>query len=66
VDIVINNYWLNIMNYEDHNTHLSKSQYNKKSKEWTKFLKQNTLKKFVKSELGLSTKEFETLSNDRS
>ena len=54
------------MNYEDHNTHLSKSQYNKKSKEWTKFLKQNTLKKFVKSELGLSTKEFETLSNDRS
>ena len=66
MDIVINKHWLNIANHKDHNTHLTKSEYNRKSKEWTKFLKQNTLLKFAKSELGLSTKVFHTLSNDRS
>jgi hypothetical protein len=66
MDIVINPDWLNIANHQDHNTHLTKSQYNKKDKDWTKFLKQNTLLMFVKSELGLSTKVFDTLSNDRS
>ncbi len=63
MDIVINRHWLNIMNHEDHNTHLTKSEYKKKRKEWEKFLKQNTFLNFAKSELRIIPKEFKTIYN---
>jgi hypothetical protein len=65
MDIVINSFWFNIMDYNMHKTYLTVSQYNKKKSKWANILKKNTLLSFAKSELGLNTKEFITLNNSR-
>ncbi len=46
-DIIINHHWLNIMNYKDHNSHLSKSEYNKKEKLWNKCLLKHTVDFYI-------------------
>ena len=55
-DIVINPHWGNIMNYEDNNTHLKKSVYNKAVKEWTEYLKEMSFDNYVEVH-GLATKK---------
>ena len=62
--IVINNHWLNIMNYPDYHSHLSIKEYDKASRGWSIFLKRNTLLKFVKSELNLTTIDFKDVINN--
>lgn len=51
MNIVINPYWLNIMNYQDHNNHLSKSEYNRKSKEWPKLRNTHTIDNYIRKQL---------------
>ena len=34
INIVINPHWLNIMNWKDHNNHLSIEEYREKTKAW--------------------------------
>lgn len=62
-NIIINEYWYNMMNREDYHDNLSNSEYRKKEAEWIKFLKKNTLLVFVKNKLNLSTSKFKQVSN---
>lgn len=62
-NIVINDYWYNMMNHEDYHANLSDSEYRKKEAEWIKFLAKNTLLSFVKNKLNLSVKKFRSVSN---
>ena len=62
-NIIINEYWYNMMNREDYHDNLSDSEYRKKEAEWIKFLKKNTLLTFVKNKLNLSTNEYKQVSN---
>jgi len=48
MDLVINPYWLNPMDYLIHNSHLSKSDFNKKSKQWREFRRNFTIDHFIK------------------
>ena len=49
LNIVINPHWRNIMNYEDHNKHLTKEEYKLKSKEWKRILKLCTFDAFIEA-----------------
>jgi hypothetical protein len=49
--VVINDHWLNIMNHENHHTHLSKEEYKAKEKMWRKFLKSRSPYWFLKEHL---------------
>ena len=46
-NIVINPHWLNGMNYEDHNTHLTREDYIHKLKIWNKYLRNWTFDTFI-------------------
>ena len=56
INITINPHWLNIMNWQDHNNHLSIEEYHNKKKQWTKTLRQWNIDKFI-SEILKGTKE---------
>lgn len=62
-NIIINDYWCNMMNHRDYHSNLTDLQYENKNKEWIKFLKKNTLLSFVKNKLNLSTSKFKQVSN---
>lgn len=62
-NIIIHDYWYNMMNRENYHENLSDSKYRKKEAEWIKFLQKNTLLSFVKNKLKLSTSEFKQVSN---
>ena len=47
MNIIINPHWLNIMNYDDHNSHISIDAYKTKSKTWSKILRQWNIDKFI-------------------
>lgn len=51
LNIVINPHWLNIMNYVNHNYHLSEKEYKQKEKEWKKILRQSSIDRFIYEEL---------------
>jgi hypothetical protein len=51
LNIVINEHWLNIMDYKNHHTHLGINDYKKVKKEWNKFLELYTIDKFILDEL---------------
>lgn len=56
INVVINPHWLNSMNWQDHNNHLSIAEYVNKEKEWNKIKKQWNIDKFI-SEILKGTKE---------
>lgn len=56
LNIIINPHWCNIMNYEDHNSHLSIDEYESKVKQWRKIKRQWNIDKFI-SEILKGTKE---------
>lgn len=47
INIIINPYWLNIMNWQDHNNHLSIGEYENKQKQWSKIKRQWNIDKFI-------------------
>lgn len=47
LNIVINPHWLNIMNWQDHNNHLSIGEYGNKEKQWNKIKRQWNIDKFI-------------------
>ena len=47
INIVINPHWLNIMNWKDHNNHLSIEEYRKKEQQWAKIRRQWNVDKFI-------------------
>jgi len=61
MNIVINKHWFNIMNYDDHNKHLTKTQYNNLSKKWKKFLILWNKDKFISEKLNGIKLEFKNL-----
>lgn len=47
INVVINPYWLNIMNWQDHNNHLSIGEYGNKEKQWNKIRRQWNVDRFI-------------------
>lgn len=47
INIVINPHWLNIMNWKDHNNHLSIEEYREKEQQWAKIRRQWNVDKFI-------------------
>ena len=47
INVVINSHWLNIMNWKDHNNHLSIVEYRNKEKQWNKIRRQWNIDKFI-------------------
>lgn len=47
INVVINPYWLNIMNWQDHNNHLSIGEYGNKEKQWNKIKRQWNVDRFI-------------------
>ena len=47
LNVVISPTWLNVMNFEDHNTHLTEVEYQKKVKQWSKIMRQWNIDKFI-------------------
>lgn len=56
INVTINPHWLNIMNWQDHNNHLSIGEYGNKEKQWNKIKRQWNIDKFI-SEIMKGTKE---------
>jgi hypothetical protein len=63
MNIIINKYWLNIMDFELFHKHLTKTQYNNLSKKWKKFLRLWNKDKFIFEKLNGLKLEFKCLSN---
>jgi hypothetical protein len=51
INVVINPHWLNIMNWQDHNNHLSIGEYGNKEKQWQKIKRQWNVDKFISEKL---------------
>ena len=47
INIVINPHWLYIMNWKDHNNHLSIEEYREKEQQWAKIRRQWNVDKFI-------------------
>ena len=62
LNLVVNPHWLMVMNYELHNSHLTKTEYNKKSKEWVKIRRQWNIAKFICDLLNGHKLDYVTLS----
>ena len=56
INVVINPHLLNIMNWQDHNNHLSIGEYSNKEKQWNKIKRQWNIDKFI-SEILKGAKE---------
>ena len=63
MNIVINKHWLNIMNYDNYHTHLTKTEYNNLSKKWKKILRLWNKDKFISEKLNGKKLEFKSLHN---
>lgn len=61
LDIVINPRWLNIMNWQDHNRHLSIGEYRNKKKQWAKIMRQWNVDKFISEVLRGRKERFRNL-----
>lgn len=46
LNIIINEHWLNMMNHNN-NEHLTKEEFKKKNKQWSKILKDWTFEKYI-------------------
>lgn len=51
LNIIINRHWLNIMDYKNHNYHLTKEEYDRHSKTWDRTLDRYTIDRFIEEEL---------------
>ena len=47
INVIINPHWLNLMNWQDHNNHLSIGEYGNKEKQWNKITRQWNIDKFI-------------------
>lgn len=63
LNIVINPSWLNVMNYKDHNTHLSFLEYTKKEKKWCKIKRMWNVDKYIHEVLKGYKEKYKTISN---
>ena len=61
LQILINNYWYNIMNFEIHKDIFDLEEYKKVSKEWNKFLEKNDMDFFIQKKLKISPLKFKNL-----
>jgi hypothetical protein len=51
INIIVNNNWLNIMDWENNNNHLSIEVYRNKVKQWRKIERQWNIDKFISEKL---------------
>ena len=61
LNIVINPHWLNIMNWQDHNKHLSIGEYRNKEQQWAKIRRQWNVDKFISEVLRGRKERFKNL-----
>lgn len=61
INIVINPHWLNIMNWKDHNNHLSIEEYREKEQQWAKIRRQWNVDKFISEVLRGRKERFRNL-----
>lgn len=61
INIVINPHWLNIMNWKDHNDHLSIEEYREKEQQWAKIRRQWNVDKFISEVLRGRKERFRNL-----
>lgn len=59
--IVINPHWLNLMNREDHNKHLSIQEHQDVEKQWNKILRQWNIDKFISDKLKGKKQKFKVI-----
>jgi len=57
INVIINPHWLNIMNWQDYNNHLSIGEYGNKEQQWSKIKRQWNIDKFI-SEILKGYKEY--------
>lgn len=50
-NLVVNSHYLNVMDFEKLNSHLTLEEFNKKSKEWRKYLRKYNIQWFIKEKL---------------
>ena len=61
INVVINPYWLNIMNWQDHNNHLSIGEYGNKEKQWNKIKRKWNVDRFIFEILKGRKRHYETI-----
>ena len=61
INVVINPHWLNIMNWQDHNNHLSIGEYGNKEKQWNKIKRQWNVDRFIFEILKGRRRNYETI-----
>ena len=61
INVVINPHWLNIMNWQDHNNHLSIGEYGNKEKQWNKIKRQWNVDRFISEILKGRKRHYETI-----
>ena len=47
INLNVNPHWLNVLDYELHNSHLSELDFNEKCKEWKKIRRQWNIAKYI-------------------
>ena len=47
INVVINPHWLDIMNWQDHNNHLSIGEYGNKEKQWNKIKRKWNVDRYI-------------------
>ena len=63
INIVINPNWLDIMNWQDHNNHLSIGEYGNKEKQWNKIKRQWNVDKFISEILKGRKQHYENMAS---
>lgn len=63
INVVIHPYWLSLMNWQDHNNHLSIGEYGNKVKQWGKILRQWNIDKFISEVLNGTKKKYYSVVN---
>lgn len=61
INVVINPHWLNIMNWQDHNNHLTIGEYSDKEKQWKKILRQWNIDNFISEVLKGRKERYENI-----
>lgn len=61
LNIAINPKWLNIMNYENHNNHLTLAGYENKKREWQEILNEWNIDKFIAEKLNGKRQEYKII-----
>ena len=63
IDLKVNPHWFDVLYHEMHNSHLTKTEYNRKSKQWKKFRKLWTKDKYIFEILKGEKLEYKDINN---